>query len=80
MQAQRHIIRRSDFAAHRWILEADSRSAIVESYLAPADSDALVGRTVSVDGCEYRCVGVSRGAARPAAAGTTRLRLYLESL
>jgi hypothetical protein len=68
-----------EFAAERWILEPDARSAIVRVHPALA-TGALVGSTIRVDGCEYRCVAVQRSAGAPASAAGARLRLFVESL
>lgn len=74
MQTDRHTMLPREFAADRWILEPDARSAIVRGHPAFVPADALVGRTIRVDGCEYRCVAVE-----PDRAGA-RLRLFVESL
>jgi hypothetical protein len=74
MRPDRHFTPPRAFAAERWILEPDARSAIVRGPPAAVRADALVGSTIRVDGCEYRCVAV-----RPDRAGA-RLRLFVESL
>jgi hypothetical protein len=77
MRADSHTTRTREFAAERWILEPDTRSAIVRAHL-PIGLSALVGSTIRVDGCEYRCVAVDSCAGAPAAG--TQLRLFVESL
>jgi hypothetical protein len=74
MQAPPHAPRPREFAADRWILEPDARSAIVRGHAAVVRPDALVGSTIRVDGCEYRCVAVEQLQAG------ARLRLFVESL
>jgi hypothetical protein len=65
-------MQRRDFSADRWILEPDARSAIVDTQQALA-AGALVGSTVRIDGCDYRCIRVEP-------APGVRLRLFVESL
>ena len=66
-----------EFAAERWILEFDARSAIVHAPPMIVEA-ALVGSTVRVDGCEYRCIAAKRSPGGPVSG--TRLRLFVESL
>jgi hypothetical protein len=79
MRAESHTIRPREFAADRWILESDARSAIVYAHPAFVATETLVGSTIRVDGCEYRCVAVERGDGEPLPPGV-RLRLFVESL
>ncbi len=66
-----------EFAADRWILESDARSAIVHACPTLVDA-TLVGSTIRVDGCDYRCLAVER---RPSGrADGVWLRLFVESL
>jgi hypothetical protein len=72
MPSDPHTTRPREFAADRWILETDARSAIVSAQRTLARTP-LVGSLVRVDGCDYRCVAVEP-------APGARLRLFVESL
>jgi hypothetical protein len=80
MRACRHTLPLREFAGERWILEPDARSAIVRVHTAFVATAALVGSTVRVDGCEYRCVAVEHSPGEAAQATGARLRLFVESL
>jgi len=68
--------RTPEFRAERWILEEDARSAVVRVSPGVRIAD-LVGLTIRVDGCAYRCTAAERF---PPSSPAGRVRLFVESL
>ena len=70
----------AEFASDHWIVGLDARVAVVHGDVRGGDAWRLVGSRVKVDGCDYRCVAVSRDASERHVSSGPRLRLFIESL